>query len=215
MSAVPKGPTDSKWLAGQRGGEPGDIDPLEGTQHATGNPLGMSVSEWEEAGAKWDAENARYQHARAAAAAAPQNPTPAPEQSLISTTVSGGPYSADWNIKWKLAKPSKQGGWIVQEISETDTSGNQVQHYWEAWRVLAKQRFPTTHGIYPQDDTFQGGPSGNKVSANARFYEGLRLPSSFVVHPNSAAGSLRSTTTNPHLPTKDATNVVWRIWAIP
>ena len=104
---------------------------------------------------------------------------------------------------------------IVQEITETDQSGNLVRHYWEAWRVLAKHRFPTTHGIYPQDDTFEGGPRGNKVSAEARFYEGLKLPSSFVVQPNSAAGSLRSTTTNPHLPTNNATDVVGRIWTIP
>ena len=144
-----------------------------------------------------------------------QNPTPAPKQSLIFITVSGGPHSVDWNIKWKLAKPSKQGGWIVQEITEVDKSGNPVAHYWEAWQVRAKSQFTIYNGSSPQDDTFQGGPSGDKVSAKARFYEGLHLPSSFVVNPNTWAGILPQTTTNPHLPTNNATHVVVRTWIIP
>jgi len=145
----------------------------------------------------------------------PQNPTPATQQSLNFTTVSGGPNSANWNIRWELANPSKRGGWIVQEITLTDQSGNAVSHYWEAWRVGVKSRFPTTRGPYAQDDTFQGDPK-DKVRAGARFYEGLKLPSSFVSNnTNTFAGALRSTTKIPNLPTRNATPVVVRTWTSP
>lgn len=37
---VPKGPSDSQWLAGMRGGTPGDIEVLEGTQYTNGEVSG-------------------------------------------------------------------------------------------------------------------------------------------------------------------------------
>lgn len=88
--------------------------------------------------------------------------------------------------------------------------------YWEAWKVNSGSAFTTYKNIAPYDDQFIGGPKGNKVSASARFYEGLALPSSFI--PNNRAtwaGVLPATNVNPRLPTLDATPPVNRTWIVP
>jgi len=143
-------------------------------------------------------------------------PKPTPKEKLTFDTVSGGKNSATWSIKWKLSASSKTGGWIVQEIKETDKSGRPVTDYWEAWKVPAKSQFTIYNGVSPYDDTFQGGPSGDKVSAQARFYEGLQLPSAFIPNnPATWAGILPSTSGSPNLPTNNATDPVDRTWTAP
>jgi hypothetical protein len=115
-----------------------------------------------------------------------------------------------------LSSASKAGGWIVQEINETDSSGKPVIDYWEAWQVDKGSKTTIYNGKLPYDDTFNGGPKGDKVAAQARFYEGLTLPKSFV--PNNKAtwaGILPSTASNPHLPTTGATEPVIRNWTVP
>jgi RHS repeat-associated protein len=134
---------------------------------------------------------------------------------LTYDTVLGSSNSAVWQIKWKLGKPSKTGGWIVQEITETNQNGKPVAHYWEAWPVPAKSRFTIYHGDFSYDDAFVGGPSGHKVAARATFYEGLKLPASFAVGNHPWAGILPSTTANPNLPTFNASSPVNRTWNVP
>lgn len=130
----------------------------------------------------------------------------APQQSLSYTTLSGGPGRITWVVQWHLSRPSKKGGWIVQQFVSTGPSTT----YWEAWSVTPGTQVTSyaSNGD-PVDDTFQGFQS---VSASASFYEGLTFPSSFV--PNNlatAAGILPSTTVNPNL--SGGTAPVVRTWS--
>ena len=136
------------------------------------------------------------------------------KQKLTYSTISGGAKSASWSVKWKLAKPSKSGGWIVQEITAVDQNGNQIAHFWEAWQVPANSKVTTYDGISSYDDVFQA-PSGTKASATARFYEGLQLPAAFTPGGHPYSGILPSTTGNPNLPTNNATAPVNRRWRAP
>ena len=119
-------------------------------------------------------------------------------------------------IQWKLAKKSKIGGQIVQHITTTDTSGEQRNDYWEASQVPAKSKFTVYHGTFLDIDDMFKDPAGWTVHAEARFYEGLQLPGSFITNnPNTAAHELPSTTQNPNLPTDAATDPVVRTWTAP
>jgi RHS repeat-associated protein len=140
-----------------------------------------------------------------------------PAQRLGFKTISGGKGSSTWVIQWKLSAKSKNAGWIVQHSTATDASGNQLKDFWEAWQVPANSQY-TKYYPDPADDTFAGLPTGTKVNAQAIFYEGLTLPSSFV--PNNSAtwaGILPSTTVNPHLPLPpmNVTVPVNRTWTCP
>lgn len=148
-------------------------------------------------------------------AAQAQNQKTQQNQQLTYKTVSGGPNSQPWVTQWKLSKNSEKGGWIVQEITDTDASGKQTKHFWEAWQVPAKSQY-TIYFPDRKDDTQSGLPKGMKVNAEARFYEGLQLPSSFKPNnPATPSGILRSTTLRPNLPTKTATAPVNRAWVVP
>jgi RHS repeat-associated protein len=144
-----------------------------------------------------------------------QNQQTKPVQQLTYETISGGSNSPSWVIQWKLLKKSEKGGWIVQEITDTDASGNQTKHFWEAWQVPANSQY-TIYFPDRKDDTFVGFASGTKAKAEATFYEGLALPSSFK--PNNSAtpsGILPSTTVKPKLPTKTTTAPIDRTWTVP
>ena len=179
---------------------------IENTADSRGQPSTETVAGG--AGAP-EASQQEKQHAAKA------KPKKAPKQKLTYSTVSGGKKSASWTIKWKLATPSKSGGYIVQEITEKDQFGNPVAHYWEAWRVPVNSQVATAYVSSSYDDTFSGGPSGNVVRAQARFYEGLQLPSSFTPGGHPWSGILPSTTGNPNLPTSNRTSAVNRKWKIP
>lgn len=136
------------------------------------------------------------------------------KQQLTYKTVAGGPTTNNWKIQWKLSQNSKTGGWIVQENRGSDASGKSW-HYWEAWRVEAGYQVTIYNAFVSFDDVF-GGDNNDKVSAEARFYEGLQLPSSFIPNnPNTFAGLLPSTDVNPNLPTTNATAPVDRTWTCP
>ena len=152
------------------------------------------------------------QHSQPLKAKKQKKPSP---PKLTFKTLSGGKNSSSWTIRWKLAKPSKTGGWIIQEITAVDQFGNPVAHYWEAWQVPANSEYTTTYGIFGRDDTFQA-PSGERARASARFYEGLTLPAAFIPNnPNTYAGILPSTTGNPNLPLSNASRPVNRRWKSP
>lgn len=67
------------------------------------------------------------------------------------------------------------------------------------------------------DDIFANptvGNGGDSVTATARFYQGLSLPSSFVTNnTNTYAKALPSTTVNHSLPTDNATPAITRHWS--
>jgi len=139
-----------------------------------------------------------------------------PNQKLTFKTVRGGASSKTWVVQWKLSNESKSGGWIVQNVTINDASGKQTYNYWEAWQIPAGSQI-TNYAITGDinDDEFVGA-SGSKFNAEARFYEGLQLPSSFQPNnPATAAGILPSTTVNPKLPTDNATEPVDRTWTAP
>jgi RHS repeat-associated protein len=132
-------------------------------------------------------------------------------QSLTATTIPRHVPTA-LDIKWPLAKPSAQGGWIVQAINLTALDGSLIKHFWEAWQVRAGETTIIYNIISAYDDRFQA-PIGQSVPAHARFFEGLTLPASFIPYnPNANAHTLPSTTINPDLSLANATASVNRSW---
>jgi hypothetical protein len=132
--------------------------------------------------------------------------------------VSGGQGQNPWEIKWSLTHNTKKGGYIVQHIVADFGDAGHFDYY-EAWPVAPKSHTPSIEGVDANGNAYSdmfSGPDGSHIHGSARFYEGLNLPDSFTVHPPGfPAGILRSTTTNPNLPTDNATapNVRW--WGIP
>lgn len=126
-----------------------------------------------------------------------------------------------YSIIWKLDKVSVLGGYIIQKLVITGTGSSPGFPVnltsWEAWKVPAgsNQTELVVSQNYQFDDTFSfGGSSSGHGSltwnASARFYEGLMLPSSFVVGGSRTSGQLLSTMQDPHLPTGAATGPVDR-----
>jgi hypothetical protein len=119
---------------------------------------------------------------------------------------------------WNLSKKSKSGGQIVQEITTTDKSGKQTDHYWEAWPV-DKGKQSTRYvdkGLYSDyDDAFSNNAPGTTVKASARYYDGLTLPDTFKVGGDPSSGILYSTTEDPHLSAEHATDPVERTYTEP
>jgi RHS repeat-associated protein len=119
---------------------------------------------------------------------------------------------------WYLSHASVKGGYIVQEITISahtqDSSGNAVKNFkvtrWEAWSVAPGNSTPTGRA----DDTFgYGGALPNEASGQiswhgeARFYEGLVLPPTFIVG-GEFSELAPSTAVDPHLDTSSATDPV-------
>jgi hypothetical protein len=121
---------------------------------------------------------------------------------------------------WHLTDKSKSGGYVVQEITTTDKSGNQTSHFWEAWPVDKGSQNTSyiDHKVYEGYDDAFTNPAGTGVKASARYYDGLTLPDTFKEGVNGGfpgSGNLKSTTTDPHLPTTNATDPVNRTWTAP
>src|SRR5260370_39923014 len=51
-------------------------------------------------------------------------------QALHYTTVDGGPFSDNWEVKWDLLQVSRSGGFIVQEINAFNPDGSLLKTYW-------------------------------------------------------------------------------------
>ena len=119
----------------------------------------------------------------------------------------------------KFATPI--GEWIVQHITMHVPSGAHAgnYNYWEAWHVPANTRFASP-SLLGADDYF-GGPRGTTISAEARFYEGLNTPSTWLTgdqQPTTQAWPahiLHATAQNPDLSTVHATRVDRRWWVAP
>ena len=129
---------------------------------------------------------------------------------LAYATFAGGPTSAHWQVIWYLTLPTANGGWIVQKIDATLKSGRSIT-YWEAWQVPVESQATTWMMSMANnfDDMFAGFAH---VDATASYYDGLVLPDAFVAGTVSNAGTLRSTTSDPHLPIVNASAAVLRSW---
>lgn len=142
------------------------------------------------------------------------------QQSLSFRTVEGGPGDISWRVKWQLAGPSEDGGWIVQQVDMTTTIDGTItptQTKWEAWSVLPghESADQTNNEGYDDDFLFKNVASSAQISTtvngSARFYEGLTLPDSF--HRGSygtLSGNLYSSSVDPHIPLTNATGPVLR-----
>jgi RHS repeat-associated protein len=141
---------------------------------------------------------------------------------LTYKTTDGGPYSSDWYAQWLLSQPSPNGGWIVQHVraffTNDDGTGKNGKYteYWEGFQIPkgGQYVYPHTWTRLSSDDRFAGNYH-SVIKADARFYEGLTLPNSFVAGSVPWARDLRATYTNPHLSTKRATAPVFRTWYTP
>lgn len=116
-------------------------------------------------------------------------------------------------IYWTLKNKSPHGGTIVQHVTFHQVAGRNID-YWEAWSVEPGTNHTTIASTYRYDDAFSD-PKGSTVNAYARFYEGLKLPKTFVVGAVPYAGDLPSTYRNPHLSTVHATPAVHRFYVAP
>ncbi len=140
-------------------------------------------------------------------------------QRLTYSTVPTSPGQKYWTIRWHLAHSSPKGGWIVQHIimniAPAGAQPGRHLDYWEAWQIPRGSQSTIYLNMVPYDDMFRA-PTNTHTTGSARFYEGLALPPSFV--PNNAAtaaGILPATTSDPKLPTQNATARVKRNWTAP
>jgi RHS repeat-associated protein len=119
-------------------------------------------------------------------------------------------------VDWKLSNPSKDGGWVVQHVAgDWNKNSTNVGHwdYWEAWYISPGKEMTQYHVHAGFDDSFSGG-FGTRIHAEARFYEGLKLPSAFRVNSVAPAGDLRAVLNShaPALSTTNATSPFVRDW---
>jgi len=156
--------------------------------------------------------------------AATATPVAAPPPKLSKTVVSG-PTPRDcggwkWVVQWKLDKPTKTGGWVVQRVDATrdvkDDKDKPVPvtngwdpswtPYWEGWKINAGQSITTyaeTGDV--EDDTYAGTAGGVNtrgtftMRGRAEFYEGATLPATMKPTNSAPAWILPFTKTDPSL----------------
>ena len=134
-------------------------------------------------------------------------------QWLRNATTAGGPGLPNWEPRWQLAHASPRGGYIVAEVTGTilgtKPDGSPITpssiNYWQAWRVPAGSNAPSDASDAFVNPAPPGSTGEETVSAVARFYEGLILPSAFAVGKSPYAGDRLSSTTDPKLSTNSAT----------
>ena len=77
--------------------------------------------------------------------------------------------------------------------------------YWQAWQIPVGADAPAD-AIDNFPDTALAGSTGEEIlSAMARYYEGLSLPTAFGAGNSPYAGGRLSSVTDPHLSTQRAT----------
>jgi RHS repeat-associated protein len=145
----------------------------------------------------------------------PSQPAPT-QQTLSAVKVDKNEDYLSVKIDWKLSSPSKNGGWVVQHvIADWNKNSDHPGHYdyWEAWFISPGKTETNSHNKIGFDDKFSGG-FGTKIHAEARFYEGLKLPGAFKLNGVQPAGGLRSVSNAnaPQLSTSHATAPVIRDW---
>ena len=152
-------------------------------------------------------------------------------QKLSYTTIIG-PITGDcgqlkkWVVQWKLRYRAYSGGFVIQRIDwdifVEDCNGNEIPnneaYYWEAWEIRKNKKITTYaegEGGDIYDDTYAHTGFGDCTKGVlimygfARYYDGLKLPASFIPNnPDTYAYSLPSTTEDPFLPTGHATSTI-------
>jgi hypothetical protein len=134
-------------------------------------------------------------------------------QWLRDATTAGGSGLPNREPRWQLAHPSPKGGYIVEEVTRTilgtKPDGSPITpssiKYWQAWQVPAGSNVPGNALDSFANPAPPGSTGEDTVSAVARFYEGLPLPSAFAVGKSPYAGERLSSTTDPKLSTSSAT----------
>ena len=134
-------------------------------------------------------------------------------QWLRDAATAGGSGLPNGQRKWQLAHASPKGGYIVEEVTRTilgtKPDGSPITpssiKYWQAWQVPAGSNVPGDALDSFANPAPPGSTGQDTVSAVARFYEGLTLPSDFAVGKSSYAGERLSSTTDPVLSTSSAT----------
>jgi hypothetical protein len=113
---------------------------------------------------------------------------------------------------WQLAHASPHGGYVVEQVTlsmdGTRADGSPITpssvRYWQAWKIAAGATAPMdAAGGFA--GTFPSGAGEAKISAVARFYEGLVLPSSFAARNSPYAAGALSSMIDPKFSTHDAT----------
>jgi hypothetical protein len=136
----------------------------------------------------------------------------------LTIAVAGVDIDGQWlrsttDGKWQLAHASPRGGYIVQQVTRTimgtRADGSPITpssvEYWQAWQVPAGADAPVdTTDRFP-NAALAGGTGDESVTAVARFYEGLILPTAFGVGNSPYAGGRLSSMTDPRLSTNSAT----------
>jgi hypothetical protein len=134
-------------------------------------------------------------------------------QWLRDTTTAGGPGLPNWERRWQLAYASPKGGYIIEEVTRTilgtKPDGSPITpssiKYWQAWQVPAGSKVPGDALDSFANPAPPGSSGEDTVSAVARFYEGLTLPSAFAVGKSPYADNRLSSTIDPKLSTGSAT----------
>ena len=144
-------------------------------------------------------------------------------QELLYKNANGTTSASNpWDIEWVLRTNSPSGGWIVQQVTITTSRTSDPITYWEALEVKPGSNRPASpNSAYDDRFIIQNNIFGNIItytySTEARFYEGLQLPNSFIAGSlPRRAGDLHATEINPNLPIDDnATAPVIRTWTYP
>ncbi len=145
----------------------------------------------------------------------PPCPSPcSPPKELSTQPVNPGADYFSVTIDWLLSSPTCKGGWVVQHVDanwpvvKSGVGGH--WNYWEAWQISKGNTQTAYHkNKWGFDDKLSGG-FGTKLNAEARFYEGLSLPTTFVRYSVKPAADLPATLIDPHLSTANATSPVDR-----
>jgi len=132
------------------------------------------------------------------------------------TTVCGpkdlGCGGFDWKVWFDLPEAAGKDGWVIQEITASydtakpdgTTDFKKTYHYWEAWEVKAGKRVTVwqDQALDDNDDQYfspsrPGTKGTTKVVGKAKFAEGPLSADFKTNNPDTTAGILHSTTTQP------------------
>ncbi len=150
---------------------------------------------------------------------------PTLKKTQVSAPVASDCGGFKWPVKWSIDNAdSTTNGWVVQKVElissatdcskeknpvdlETNAGALKPSWYpiWEAWQVKGGKVYIGRLNSLHNADTYGQGSIGDNtkgsttVKGTAEYYDGLTLPSSFVVKNTAPAWALPVTTTQPTL----------------
>jgi hypothetical protein len=134
-------------------------------------------------------------------------------QWLSYSKIADDPESSHWRLGWRLAQPSREGGYIIEEITRTfigiPSAGSATistkERCWTALKIPAQFTEATDSLELCGGRINRTGSGTDTINVTARFYEGLVLPQKFSVGPSPNTDSPLSSAVDPHLETNHAT----------